>query len=204
MAQEIKHILFDLGGVLVDWDPNYLYTKLIPDQEERKWFLEQVCSLDWNEQQDGGRTIEEGIKVLSALYPGYADLIFAYYDRWEEMLRGPIEGTVAIFSALKKNKNVGLYALTNWSAETFPRALEIFDFLHCFDGRVVSGEEKTRKPFNEIYEIFLKRYSLSANQTLFIDDNSRNILAAEKLGFTCHHFTDPDALFASLKKFGLL
>lgn len=204
MAQEIKHIIFDLGGVLVDWDPNYLYTKLIPDQEERKWFLDQVCSLDWNEQQDGGRTIEEGTKVLSALYPGYADLILAYYERWEEMLRGPIEGTVAIFSALKKNKNIGLYALTNWSAETFPRALEIFDFLHWFDGRVVSGEEKTRKPFNEIYEIILKRYNLSANQTLFIDDNSRNILAAEKLGFTCHHFTDPDALSVSLKKLGLL
>lgn len=202
--KKIKDVIFDLGGVLVDWNPDYMYQKLIPEQEKRKKFLEEICSLDWNEQQDGGRSIEEGTRELILHYPDYSDLIQAYYSRWEEMLKGPIEGTVEIFRALKEKKQFGIYALTNWSAETFPRALELFDFFHWFDGRVVSGEEKTRKPFKEIFEIILTRYNLLADETVFIDDNIRNIEAAKEIGLVCIHFTNPEALNDALKELGLL
>jgi 2-haloacid dehalogenase len=201
---EIKNVIFDLGGVLVDWNPEYMYKKLIPDEQKRKFFLEEVCSLDWNEQQDGGRTIKEGTKILIQQYPEYTEWIEAYYSRWEEMLKGPIQGTVDIFRSIREKKQYGIYALTNWSAETFPRALEIFDFFHWFDGRVVSGEEKTRKPFREIYDIVLNRYGLVPQQTLFIDDNSRNIQAAQKLGLVCIQFTNPETLSEELTQMGVL
>lgn len=202
--KNINTIIFDLGGVLIDWNPDYMYRKLITDEQKRKWFLENVCNLDWNEQQDAGRKIEEANKERIALFPEYKDWILAYYQRWEEMLNGPIEGTVEIFRALKKKEHLGFYALTNWSAETFPRALEMFDFLHWFDGRVVSGEENTRKPFREIYDLILNRYGLVASQTLFIDDNLRNIKAAQELGLECIHFTKPDHLLTALKELKLL
>jgi 2-haloacid dehalogenase len=202
--KKINNIIFDLGGVLVDWNPDYMYKKIIPDETKRKWFLENVCSLDWNEQQDAGRTIKEGTNELISLYPEYKDYIVLYYTRWEEMLNGPIHATVDIFRALKKKNQFGFYALTNWSAETFPRALEIFDFFHWFDGRVVSGEEKTRKPFRDIYEIILSRYGLVAEETVFIDDNIRNIKAGQEIGLECIHFTNPENLSSSLTSLGLL
>lgn len=201
---DIKNIIFDLGGVLIDWNPDYMYRKIISDEKQRKWFLEEVCNLDWNEKQDGGRKIEEATRELVDLYPQHANLIHAYYERWEEMLNGPITGTVDLFRSLKKKNSFGFYALTNWSAETFPRALELFDFLHWFDGRVVSGEENTRKPFRDIYELILNRYSLIARETLFIDDNLRNIKAAEELGLVCIHFTSPEHLEKELKQMNLI
>lgn len=200
----VKNIIFDLGGVLIDWNPDYIYRKLIVDESKRKWFLDHVCNLDWNEQQDGGRMIEEAVRERISLFPEYKDLILAYYDRWEEMLKGPIDGTVEIFRLLKTNKELGFYALTNWSAETFPRALEIFEFLHWFDGRIVSGEEKTRKPFRKIYELIISRFNLVATETLFIDDNLRNIKAAEEFGIKCIHFIEPDQLKKELKMLNLL
>ncbi|MFN5054960.1 MAG: HAD family hydrolase [Bacteroidota bacterium] len=134
---EIKNIIFDLGGVLIDWNPDYMYKKIIQEESKRKWFLENVCTSDWNEAQDGGRSIHEANQILIEKFPEYKEWILAYYTRWEEMLNGSIQGTVDIFKSLKSQKNFGMYALTNWSAETFPRALELFDFLHWFDGRVV-------------------------------------------------------------------
>jgi 2-haloacid dehalogenase len=116
------------------------------------------------------------------------------------MLNGPIEGTVEVLKLLKSNNQHRIYALTNWSAETFPRALELFDFLHWFDGRIVSGEEKTRKPFREIYELTLSRFGIDASETLFIDDNLRNIKAAEACGIQCIHFQSPALLINELKK----
>lgn len=202
--KKIKNIIFDLGGVLVDWSPDYMYKKIIPDDAKRKWFLENVCTLDWNEQQDAGRTIEEGTTALISLFPEYKDYIVSYYSRWEEMLNGPIQGTVEIFRRLKSKNQFGFFALTNWSAETFPRAMEIFDFFHWFDGRVVSGEEKTRKPFREIYELVLTRYDLVASETLFIDDNIRNIKAGQEISLECIHFTNPEDLSSSLTSLGLL
>lgn len=201
---EIKNIIFDLGGVLIDWNPDYMYKKIIPDQEQRKWFLENICTLDWNEAQDGGRLIKEANELLINQHPEYKELILAYYSRWEEMLSGSISGTVDIFKELKTNKKHGIYALTNWSAETFPRALEIFDFLHWFDGRVVSGEENTRKPHKEIYDIILTRFNLTPNSTVFIDDNLRNIKAAEELGIVTIHFQSPEQLRKSLQEKNIL
>lgn len=192
--KQLNSIIFDLGGVLIDWQPERMYSKLITDENKRKWFLDEICNLDWNEEQDGGRTIAEATRLLTDQYPEYKEWIEAYYQRWDEMLGGPIEGTVEVFRKLRQNPSRKIYALTNWSAETFPKALEIFDFLHWFDGRVVSGEEKTRKPFRDIYEIILNRYELIPDQTLFIDDNLRNIKAAEEMGIVCHHFKSPELL----------
>jgi 2-haloacid dehalogenase len=197
---EIKNIIFDLGGVLIDWNPDYMYKKIISDDSKRAWFLENICTPDWNEAQDGGRLIKEANELLISKHPEYKELILAYYERWEEMLNGPITGTVEILNELKENKKQGLYALTNWSAETFPRALELFDFLHWFDGRVVSGEEKTRKPFKEIYDIILNRFHLDPSNTLFIDDNLRNINAAKEVGIISIHFQSPDQLRNELKE----
>lgn len=200
----IKNIIFDLGGVLIDWNPEYMYKNLITDEEKRRWFLNTVCTSEWNEEQDGGRLIKEANDLLLNKFPEYKDWILAYYDRWEEMLNGSITGTVDIFKTLKEEKKFNIYALTNWSAETFPRALELFDFLHWFDGRVVSGEEMTRKPFRDIYELILGRFNLQPEATLFIDDNIKNILAAKELGIQCIHFTSPDQLKSDLIKSGIL
>lgn len=202
--KNIKNVIFDLGGVLVDWNPEYLYKKVIQDDTQRKWFLDTICTNDWNEQQDAGRLIQEANDELLEKYPAYKDLILSYYERWEEMLNGPIVGTVDIFRQLKANEKYNIYALTNWSAETFPRALQIFDFLHWFDGRVVSGEEMTRKPFKEIYETILNRFNLVAENTIFIDDNLRNINAAKEFGISCIHFSSPEQLREELIKYEIL
>ncbi len=201
---KIKNIIFDLGGVLIDWDPNYLYKKIIPNDEERKWFLDNVCTYDWNEEQDGGRSIKEATDILIEKFPDYYEWINAYYQRWEEMLNGFNTGTVDIFKKLKDSKQYGIYALTNWSAETFTRALELFDFLHWFDGRMVSGEEKTRKPFKKIYDLTISRFNLNPEETIFIDDNLRNIIAAKESGLICIHFTSFQNLELELKKLNIL
>lgn len=202
--KNINNIIFDLGGVLVDWNPNYMYKKLITDDQQRKWFLENICTNEWNEKQDAGRLINEANKELVLLYPEYKEWILAYYERWEEMLNGSITGTVDIFREIRDNKKHKIYALTNWSAETFPKALHIFDFLHWFDGRVVSGEEMTRKPFKDIYETILNRFNLEPEQTLFIDDNIHNINAAKEFGITCIHFNSPEKLKEELLTYGIL
>lgn len=202
--KNIKNIIFDLGGVLIDWNPEYMYKKLIEDEEKRRWFLNTICTSDWNEQQDGGRLIKEANEELIQQYPAYKEWIIAYYDRWEEMLNGPIHGTVEVFKEIKKNNNHKIYALTNWSAETFPKALQLFDFLHWFDGRVVSGEEMTRKPFKDIYDIVLSRFGLLPDNTLFIDDNIKNIIAARELGIHCIHFHSPEKLREELLEYLVL
>ena len=202
--KQIKNIIFDLGGVLIDWNPEYMYQKIITDEKERKDFLENICTMSWNEEQDGGRSIQEANNLLLSLYPDKSDYILAFYQRWEEMLKGPIEGTVEVLKQLKLNNKHKIYALTNWSAETFPRALELFDFLHWFDGRIVSGEEKTRKPFREIYALTLFRFGMDASETIFIDDNYRNIIAAEACGIQSIHFQSPALLIDELKKRGVI
>jgi 2-haloacid dehalogenase len=200
----IKNIIFDLGGVLIDWNPHYMYKKIIADDVERNWFIDNICTLDWNEKQDGGRTIKEAVDELISIYPEHKENIIVYYDRWEEMLNGPIEGTVEIFKKIKEKKDLKTYALTNWSAETFPRALQLYNFLHWFDGRVVSGEEKTRKPHKEIYDIILTRFNLLPEETIFIDDNLRNIKAAENNGIKSIHFTSPESLNTDLITLNIL
>ncbi len=179
---KIKAIIFDLGGVLIDWNPDYVFDGLFNDEEKKKHFYQHICTTDWNEQQDAGRSLKEATDELLAQHLDWKVYIEAFYGRWEEMLGGPIQETVQILEALKNKRMVKLYALTNWSAETFPVALKRYDFLHWFDGRVVSGEEKMRKPYPEFYQILLNRFHLKAEETLFIDDNERNVRAAEKMG----------------------
>ena len=184
----VKAIIYDLGAVLIDWNPEYLFKKIIPDDEKRKYFLEHICTGDWNEEQDGGRSLKEATELLVAKYPDWKENIEAYYGRWEEMLGGSIPESVQVFKELKEKNKYKFYALTNWSAELFPIALKRYDFLHWFDGIVVSGEEKTRKPFPEFYQRLLDRYNLDAKETLFIDDNLRNVKAAEQLGIPSIHY----------------
>ena len=200
----IKTIIFDLGGVLIDWNPEYLYRKLFTDEAEMRHFLQNICTPDWNEEQDGGRSLQEATDYLLARYPDHADNIQAFYGRWPEMLGGAISGTVEIFKELKATGKYNFYALTNWSAETYPIATERFEFLGWFDGVVVSGEEKDRKPFATFYQTLLKRFNVNPSEAIFIDDNLRNIQAAEVLGITSIPFTTPEALRMKLKEMEVL
>ncbi|WP_295770047.1 HAD family phosphatase [uncultured Mucilaginibacter sp.] len=200
----INTIIFDLGAVLIDWHPHHLYNKIFTDSAQRDWFLENICTNDWNEEQDGGRTLAEGTELLVKQHPEHEVNIRAYYGRWAEMLNGPITGTVEIFKALKDSGNYKIYALSNWSAETMEIAFSQFEFLDWFDGMVVSGIEKMRKPEPAFYQLLLNRYNVEPGQALFIDDNMRNIIAAKKLGINSIHFTTATELAQELKMQNIL
>lgn len=195
----INTIIFDLGAVLIDWNPHYLYRSLFTDEQEMKDFLTNICTSDWNEEQDAGRALQYGTDLLVAQYPEHEANIRAFYSRWVEMLGEPLHGTLELFRQLKVSGKYKIYALTNWSAETFPFALERYDFLNWFDGIVMSGAEKMRKPAPAFYQLLLDRYDVKAAEALFIDDNYRNILAAEKMGIKSIHFTSAEALEEELK-----
>lgn len=199
----IDTIVFDLGSVLIDWNPHYLYTRIFPDNKERNWFFENICTMDWNEEQDGGRSLQEGTELLVKKYPAHEASIRAYYDRWDEMLGDSIRGTVEIFRHLKATTDLKFYALTNWSAETFPIALGRYEFLHWFDGRIVSGEEKTRKPFKKIYEALIDKFGIDPTHAVFVDDNARNLAPARELGFQTIHFKSPEQLKQDLSALGI-
>ncbi|GAB3912145.1 HAD family hydrolase [Mucilaginibacter boryungensis] len=199
-----KAIIFDLGMVLIDWNPHHLYRKLFDDEEQMKYFLANITTMDWNEEQDMGRSLQEGTDILINQYPEHEANIRAYYTRWDEMLGGIIEGTAAIFNQLKASGKYKLYALSNWSAETFDIARQRYVVLNQFDGIVISGVEKVRKPFPEFYHILLNRYQLKPSECLFIDDNYRNVAAAEELGIPSIHFVGPDELLVELKKRGII
>ncbi|TXK21136.1 HAD family phosphatase [Pontibacter qinzhouensis] len=197
-------IIFDLGAVLIDWNPHYLYRTIFQEEAPMLHFLENVCTSDWNEEQDGGRSLQEATELLVARYPEHEEYIRAFYGRWEEMLGGAIDGTVKIFEELKSQNKFKFYALTNWSSETFPIAQERFEFLTWFDGIVVSGDEKDRKPFPSFYQTLLNRYQVKPEEAIFIDDNLRNIHAAEKIGLDSIHFQSPEQLREELEKRGIL
>lgn len=190
----INTIIFDLGAVLIDWNPTYMYRTIFSDEAEMQQFLNNVCTSDWNEEQDAGRSLQEGTELLVKQFPEQEENIRAFYGRWPEMLGDAIGGTVDIFRQLKEGGKYKIYALTNWSAETFPLAQQRFDFLNWFDGVVVSGAEKMRKPTPAFYQILLDRYQVNPTEALFIDDNYRNILAAEGMGINCIHFLSPEQL----------
>lgn len=187
-------IIFDLGGVLIDWNPEYVFRKVIPDVERRQFFFENICTHDWNVEQDAGRPIAVATELLVNQYPEWETEIRSYYGRWEEMLGGPIHETVELLRELRDRGEHRLLALTNWSAETFPVALERYDFLHWFEGIVVSGDEKTRKPFPDIYQTLLSRYSVDPATAVFIDDGIKNVHGAENLGIRGIHFQNAAAL----------
>jgi len=201
---EINTVIFDLGGVLIDWNPRYVYRTIFKKEEEIDWFFENIATHDWNENQDAGYPLDAATEDLIKKHPDWENEIRAYYGRWTEMLGGPIHDTVEILKELKKIPGMKTYALTNWSAETFPIALERYEFLHWFDGRLVSGEEKTRKPFADIYQKIIDKFSIDPDKAIFIDDNLRNIKGAEALGIKGIHFHDPVQLKNELKQLKVL
>ena len=177
-----KNIIFDLGGVLIDWNPEYVYLKEFNnDRKKMKWFFDNICTFDWNENQDAGYPLKKATEERIKLFPQYENLIRIYYGRWKEMLGGPINLTVDILKRIKKENKLNVFALTNWSAETFPTALKKFDFLNLFDGIIVYGEEKTRKPFEKIYQITLDRFKIEATKTIFIDELKCSGIVIRKL-----------------------
>lgn len=196
-------VVFDLGGVLIDWDPRHLYRKLIPDDERRESFLAEVCSLEWNARMDRGIPFATAVKNKQAEHPEWSDEIAAYFERWPEMLGGPIEGTVSILDELHE-AGVPLYALTNWSAETFPYARSRFPFLETFKDIVVSGEERLAKPEVEFYCLLLDRHRLVPEQTLFIDDREKNVQAARLAGMQAITFDNAAGLRRELVERGVL
>ena len=194
-------IIFDLGGVLVDWKPEYVFlNEFKGDRKKMNWFFENICTNEWNEQQDGGKLISKATEERIKLFPKYKSLIKMYYEKWEYMLKGEISGSVDILKKLKKMK-FNLIALTNWSAETFPVALKRFKFLKLFSGIVVSGEIQMLKPFPEIYNHTLKKYDLNPSECIFIDDRPINVLGAKKCGIDGIIFETPLQLIKNLKKF---
>jgi len=200
-----KNIIFDLGGVLIDWNPEYVYLKEFKnDRKEMKWFFDNVCTFDWNENQDAGYPLKKATEERVKLFPQYENLIRIYYGRWEEMLGGPIIRSVNILRRIKKKNKLNIFALTNWSAETFPTALKKFEFLSLFEGIIVSGEEKTRKPFEKIYQITIDRFKIDPTESVFIDDNLRNVKAAEKLNIKGIHFKNSDKLEIELRNLKIL
>ena len=203
MKLSIDTIVFDFGGVLIDWNPRYLYQKIFEKGAEMEYFLSQICTPYWNEQMDIGRTFHEAIKELVSFYPHYIKEINAYYDRWPEMISGPIEGTPQTLHDLKHEEN-NLYGLTNWSAETLPLIRDKYNFFSLFDGIVVSGEERCTKPDSKIYQILIDRYKIQPENAIFIDDNIHNINTASLLGFKVIHFANDQMLRNALREFGLL
>lgn len=199
----INTVIFDLGGVLIDWNPRYLYQKIFKTEEEIDYFLENICTSEWNEEQDGGRSLSDATRLLVEKHPEHKTAIEHYYNSWEEMLNGEISGTVEVLEKLKKSGKYKLYALTNWSSETFPIALKRFPFLSYFDGIVVSGKENDRKPFPSFYQLMLDRYRIDAATAVFIDDRYSNIEGAEKVGISGIHYTDPVQLENDLKARGV-
>ncbi|MBD0833578.1 HAD family hydrolase [Aestuariibaculum sediminum] len=200
----IDTIIFDLGGVLIDWNPEYVFLKAFNgDKEKTKWFLENICTSDWNENQDAGYPLAQATEDLVLKFPEYETYIRLFYGNWEDMLGGAISGTVSVLKQLIESKKYKIVALTNWSSETFPIAQKRFDFLDWFEGIVVSGDEKTRKPFKEIYNTTLNRYNIKPEQAIFIDDNKRNIEAAKALKINGIQFKNPEQLIEDLKTFNI-
>lgn len=197
----INTIIFDLGGVLIDWNPKYVFDDSYFDSEEKRaYFFNHICTSDWNEEQDAGRSIVTATQELVQKFPEWEPAIRDYYGRWTDMLKASIPETVEIFRALRQSDRYKIYALTNWQAGLFDIALVRYDFLHWFDGRVVSGEEKTRKPFPEFYHRLLNRYEVDPAKAVFIDDNLRNVKAAQELGIDSIHFQSPAQLQQELQQ----
>jgi 2-haloacid dehalogenase len=196
-------VVFDLGGVLLDWDPRHLYRKLFDDEAEMELFLSEVCTLEWHHAHDLGVPPEETSPPLAAAHPQYAEQIWAWTQRSEEMVGGPIEASVEILRALQA-AGVPCYALTNMEAWTYPARRERYPFLRCFDGTLVSGFEGVAKPDPRVFELLLDRFGLDRSRTLFIDDSRANVQAARRVGLQAVRFESPEQLRSVLQDAGLL
>ncbi len=202
----INTIIFDLGGVLIDWNPKYLYRKIFDTEEEIDFFLTTIATSDWNEEQDAGRSLQDATNILLQKYSDekWKEPINAFYGRWTEMLGGAINGTVDILRQCIDQPSLHVYALTNWSAETWPVALQEFEFLHWFEGVLVSGQEGMRKPAPAFYQLMMDRYSIEKEHALFIDDNQRNVDASNAFGLRALLFKQPDKLKRELRQLGVI
>ena len=197
------NIVFDLGMVLIEWDPRHLYRKVFADDAKMEWFLEHVCNGPWNLEQDRGRAWDVAIADALTRHPAYESEIRLFRERWMEMVPGAIEGSVRLLEDLHK-KGASLYAITNWNGETFRETRARFDFLDLFRDIVVSGDEKIIKPDPAIFALLCTRNGLEAADCLFIDDSMKNVRGAEACGWQGHHFTSPEALRRDLTERGLL
>ena len=199
----IKNIVFDFGGVVMDWNPRYFFKDYFKDDEKMEFFLKNIAEDEWNAEQDRGRTLKEGTEIQVAKFPEWEKEIRAYYDNWTTMLRSDIPENVAVLRKLATT-DYELYGLTNWSHETFPYALENYDFFQLFEGKiVVSGVEKLIKPDPKIWQVLLERYQIKAEESVFIDDNPKNIEVAKFLGFKIVHITENTNLEAELRSLGV-
>jgi 2-haloacid dehalogenase len=197
-------VVFDLGGVLIEWDPRHLYRKLFAgDDAAMEHFLANVCTHDWNRCQDAGRSFAEGASLLKAEHPDRAELIDAYFARFDEMMPGPIAGTIDILAELRE-QGTPLYGLTNFSAETYPPTYERFEFLGWFRDILVSGEVGLIKPDPRIFELLIERFAIDPCRLVYIDDVEANVIAARPFGIHAIHFTTPAALRSVLAALGLL
>jgi 2-haloacid dehalogenase len=195
---KIDTVIFDIGNVLVKWDPSNLYRKIFPGEEERRHFLHTICTMEWHTLQDAGRSPQEGTTELLDKYPEHKEAILAFYDRWEEMFDGAIEGTVEILKEVKE-KGYRVYALSNYNAELYQRTVNDFPFLDWFDGKIISSEAKMKKPDENIYRLLFERFAIDPQTAIFIDDLAANIAAASRLGLHGILFTTPEALRQELQ-----
>ena len=199
----IKNIIFDFGGVVMDWNPRYFFKDYFNDDEKMEYFLKNITTDEWNIEQDRGRTLAEGTAIQVANFPEWEKEIRAYYDNWTTMLKSEIADNVAVLRKLEHSE-FKLFGLTNWSAETFPYAVKNYDFFSIFKGKiVVSGTEKLIKPNPEIWHVLLNRYQIKAEESVFIDDNFKNIEVAKSLGFICIHIKEDTDLEKELRDLGI-
>ena len=192
--------LFDLGGVFFDWDPNHFFKDIFVKDDERKYFLNEVCNDQWNIQQDAGRTIEEAEIELIPKFPHYENEIKMYYKNHRKMIRGTFDSSIKVLNKLKE-KNYECYVLSNWSAETFVGMRDDYPFLQLFNGLLISGEDKLMKPDVAIYELALNRFNLTPQDTVFIDDKFENIEVAKNLNLKTIHLVDPNKIELEIDKF---
>jgi 2-haloacid dehalogenase len=199
----VEAVVFDIGGVLLDWSPRHLYRKVFEDEQTMEFFLGQICTTEWHDAHDRGQSTADSCARLADIHPGYAEEIWAWATRGEEMVAGQFDDTVAILTDLVQ-AGVPCYALSNMEAETFPLRFDRYPFFRLFDGVVISGLEGMAKPDSEIFELLLDRFGLNATTTLFIDDNVGNLDPAAALGMATVRFESSEGLKDSLGAVGLL